>query len=305
MPFRSRAAALVALVALAAFCPALASEVQFHVCAAGQNLGEAYARAQYFNGLLGPDQSVEVALDLANASANIEVAEAGVQPPFSTSPERQRSVSELLGKLAAYQRNAEGRSPEARMSMIEGFYTHYRNALAITYVSSQPDAFQWTSTCDSAMLEANWHLGRAGMYAMVRFDRGRLEEIQARSAQGGANGSAYQAIRKGLSLAVDGISPPPLVGCSFGTEPAWSVVPMLNASEPRQTYVDLLPKVLDVCRSAGGAAQAAHLSVAHTGLVHRPLDVGIRVLRGGRPVGAAHYWHDDVFSPRGCSGVTP
>jgi hypothetical protein len=47
------------------------------------------------------------------------------------------------------------------------------------------------------------------------------------------------------------------------------------------------------------------VTVAHTRLMHRPLDVSIWVLRGGRPVGRAHYWHDDVFYPRGCSGVTP
>lgn len=241
----------VALVALASGGAALANDVQFHVCAAGQNLGEAYARTQYFNGEIGPDQSADVALDLANAAAHIAAAEAGVQPPFSTSPERIRSVSELQGQLAAYARNAEGRSPAARMSMIQGFYTHYLNALAITYVSSRPDAFRWTSTCDSAMLEANWHLGRAATYAAVRFDRGRVEETQARSNQGGANGSAFQAIRKGLSLAMDGVSPPPLVACFFNTESAWSLVPMLRSDEPHRTYVDLLPRVLEVCRSAG------------------------------------------------------
>jgi hypothetical protein len=101
------------------------------------------------------------------------------------------------------------------------------------------------------MLDANWHLGRAGTYAAVRFERGTIEETQARSAQGGANGSAFQAIQAGLRLALDGSRPPPVEHCFFNTEQAWSIVPMLRPDEPHARYVDLLPRVLEVCRSAG------------------------------------------------------
>ncbi len=248
MPFRPLAIVLGALTCCTA---ALANEVQFHICAAAQNLGQAYARTQYFNGEFGPDQSVDVGLNLANASAHIAAAEAGVQQPFFTSPERQRSISELQGQLAAYARNAQGRSPSARMVMIQGFYTHYRNALSYSYASNRSDAFHWNTTCDSRMLDANWHLGLAVTYAAVRFDRGTIEEIHARAAQGGANSSAFQAIRAGLRLALDGTGPTPLEYCFFNTEQAWSIVPMLPADEPWETYVGLLPRVLEVCRSAG------------------------------------------------------
>ncbi len=242
---------VAALGALACGSAALANEVQLHICAAAQNLGQAYARTQYFNGETGPDQSAEVAANLANATAEIAAAEAGVQQPFSSSPGRQRSIAELQAKLAAYARNAEGRSPAARMSMIQGFYTHYRFALSLSYASNRPDDFRWDPTCDSQMLDANWHLGLAATYAAVRFDRGTVEETHARSAQGGANSSAFQAIRTGLRLALDGTGPAPLEHCFFNTEEAWSIVPMLPADEPWATYVDLLPRVLEVCRGAG------------------------------------------------------
>jgi hypothetical protein len=137
------------------------------------------------------------------------------------------------------------------MTEIQGFYTHYRNALSLSYASNRPDAFRWNPTCDSRMLDANWHLGRAGTYAAVRFERGTIEETQARSAQGGANGSAFQAIQAGLRLALDGSRPPPVEHCFFNTEQAWSIVPMLRPDEPHARYVDLLPRVLEVCRSAG------------------------------------------------------
>ncbi len=248
MPFRPLAIVLGALTCCAA---ALANDVQFHICAAAQNLGQAYARTQYFNGEFGPDQSADVAANLANAAAEIAAAEAGVQQPFFSYPERLRSIAELQAKIAAYARNAEGRSPSARMSMIQGFYTHYRFALSLSYASNRPDDFRWNPTCDSQMLDANWHLGLAATYAAVRFDRGTIEEIHARSAQGGANSSAFQAIRVGLRQALDGTGPTPLEHCFFNTEEAWSIVPMLPQDEPWLTYVGLLPRVLEVCRGAG------------------------------------------------------
>jgi hypothetical protein len=223
---------------------ARANEVQFHICAAGQNLGDAYYRAKYFNGEIGPDQTAEIAANLANASAHIGAAESGVQQPFATSPARRQSIAQLQRKFANYADNARGRSPAAKMSMIQGFYTHYLSALAIAYVSSRPDAFRPTTTCDSAMLEANWHLGRAGTAAAVQFD-------VARGDQQGANQSAHAAIRKGLSVSVDGTSRTPQVACMFGTREDWSIVPPLRANEPHPTYVALLPRVLEVCRRAG------------------------------------------------------
>ncbi len=112
-------------------------------------------------------------------------------------------------------------------------------------MSSRPDTYRWTPTCDSAMLEANWHLGRAGTYAAVRFEGGTIEETHARSAQGEANGSAFKAIQEGLSVVPDGVYPPPDIACEFGTARAWSIVPMLPHAEPHSTYVELLPRVLD------------------------------------------------------------
>ncbi|MCU0290516.1 MAG: PASTA domain-containing protein [Thermoanaerobaculaceae bacterium] len=249
----------VALGAIISCTAALANEVQFHICAAGQNLGAAYARTEYFNGEIGPDQSADVAANLANAAAHIAAAEAGVQQPFFSTPDRQRSIAELQGKLAAYARLAEGRSPAARMSMIQGFYTHYRNALSYSYATSRSDAFHWNPTCDSRMLDASWHLGLAGTYAAVRFDPGLIEEHQARSKQNGANGAAFQAIQAGLRLALDGTGPTPLEHCTFNTEQAWSIVPMLRFDEPHATYVELLPRVLEVCRSAGPHHPSGHL----------------------------------------------
>jgi hypothetical protein len=248
MPFRLLVYVLGALTCCAT---ALANDVQFHICAAAQNLGQAYARTQYFNGELGPDQSADVAANLANAAAHIAAAESGVQQPFFSYPTRVQSIADLQAKLAAYARNAEGRSPSARMSMIQGFYTHYRFALSLSYASNRPDDFRWNPTCDSQMLDANWHLGLAATYAAVRFERGTIEETHARSAQGGANGSAFQAIRVGLRQALDGTGPTPLEWCFFNTEQAWSIVPMLPNDEPWETYVGLLPRVLEVCRSAG------------------------------------------------------
>ena len=108
------------------------------------------------------------------------------------------------------------------------------------------------------MLDANWHLGLAGTYAAVRFDRRLVEETHARSKQNGANGSAFQAIQAGLRLALDGTGPTPLEYCFFNTQQAWSIVPMLRFDEPWATYVDLLPRVLEVCRSAGPHHASGH-----------------------------------------------
>ncbi len=270
---------VVALVALACCTGALANEVQFHICAAGQNLGAAYARVQYFSGEIGPDHAAEIAANLANAAAHIAAAEAGVQQPFFTQPDRQRSIAELQRKLAAYAEHAARQSPAGRMALIQGYYTHYRGALSLSYASNRPDASSWNSTCDSRMLDANWHLGRAGTYAAVRFDRATVHEIQARSAQSGANASAYHAIRDGLRVALDGTGPTPIVHCYFNTEAAWSIVPMLRPDEPHATYVDLLPRVLEVCRGAGpirassqggggsGSASGGHAYCASGGVV--------------------------------------
>lgn len=110
---------VVVIGALACGAAALANEVQFHICAAGQNLGAAYARTQYFSGQFGPDQSAEVAANLANAAAHIAAAEAGVQQPFFTQPDRQRSIAELQAKLAAYAGRAPRLSPAGRMTDIQ------------------------------------------------------------------------------------------------------------------------------------------------------------------------------------------
>lgn len=155
------------LIALGWCTVVLANEVQFHICAAGQNLGQAYARTQYFNGEIGPDQSVEVAINLANAAAHIAAAEAGVQQPFFTHAERERSIAELQRKIAAYADRAPRLSPNARMEIIQGFYTHYRNALSLSYASNRNPPVRWNPTCDSRMLDANWHLGRAATYAHI------------------------------------------------------------------------------------------------------------------------------------------
>ncbi|MEW6338536.1 MAG: PASTA domain-containing protein [Acidobacteriota bacterium] len=248
MSFRSLVAAFGALACVSA---ALANDVQFHICAAAQNLGQAYARTRYFNGEIGPDQSAEVAANLANAAAHIAAAEAGVEQPFATYPARQHSIAELQGKIASYAELAPRLSPAGRMTKIQDFYTHYRFALSLSYASNRPDDFRWNPTCDSQMLDANWHLGLAATYAAVRFERGTVEETHARSAQGGANSSAFQAIRVGLRQALDGTGPTPLEHCFFNTEQAWSIVPMLPADEPWETYVGLLPRVLEVCHSAG------------------------------------------------------
>jgi len=262
MLFRPLAIVLGALTCCAA---ALANDVQFHICAAAQNLGQAYARTQYFNGEFGPDQSADVAANLANAAAEIAAAEAGVQQPFSSYPERQRSIAELQGKLARYADLAPHLSPAGRMTKIHELYSHYRFALQLSYASNRPDDFRWNPTCDSQMLDANWHLGLAATYAAVRFERGTIEEIHARAAQGGANSSAFQAIRVGLRHALDGTGPTPLEHCFFNTEEAWSIVPMLPHDEPWLTYVGLLPRVLEVCRSAGpNSGQPGHrVTVPH------------------------------------------
>jgi len=252
---RRRAVHLGALAVAAALLPssAFANEAQWRICRAGLNLGMAEARLEMFGrasgGGLPPEQATDLLTNIGYASAEIGAAEALFEEPFSTRRASAGTAGRLASRLASFGAETAGQPYFQRSAQVRSIYTDYRSSLAITFVSSRPDAYQQNKTCDSLILDYCYHHGRAIVAATV-------DEHFARAYQSGAHAGMRVAKDDGLAVAMDAGSHRPFDGhrqkicCNFGAPGAWEALAVFQPTSPASLYASNQPVLLDMIKTA-------------------------------------------------------
>lgn len=252
----------------------LANEAQNYICQAGMGLGQAESRIELFGrlGAIPPDQLAAIGTNLAGASAAITMAEMLFNAPFQTNRANTNPGKNATDKIADYMVQTSKYSDAHKANYIKNIYDNYRSSLEYTWVSSRPSAFEWKPTCDSLILKACYHFGRATTAAAI-------DEHFAQSYQSGAVGGMRDAIDSGLSIAMDvGFRPydghAKKICCSFGAPAAWSPVlanvQLNSAHAVFDTYEDVILGIVSdaaqldpVCGSSEHAICASSGVQAH------------------------------------------
>ncbi len=228
---------LCAFLAAYTFLPTTSSAnpAQKHICNAGINLGQAEARVYLFGrsfaGPIPAEQETAIATNLANASAEITAAEALFGEPFNSERSRNGIAASVISKISGFGSNASGSSYQHQSSYIRSIAETYRSSLAVTFVSSRPDAFQKNENCDSILFNLCYNYGRATIGSS--FDPGWEYR--------GSAGLIPQLIRDGLAVAMDPGHKPydghhKKICCTFGSPAAWSAFPSFSGTSPYSLY---------------------------------------------------------------------
>ncbi len=237
---------------------AIANEAQFHIVNAGINLGQAAARESVFGEILRdgiPATQVEaIAINMANATAEMIAAENLFQEPFATVRSRNGILVGLTSRIAVQPTIPRPANPKHMERMINGIFHSYGEGLGETYSGSKPDSFQKKPTCDSLFLTVGYYCGFATIVSTVTAPN-RRTGFRADARQSDANNQIRSAANLGLRIALDGVahSEPHKIACSFGEPGLWDALALqkLQPNSPPPVYEGLCPAVARIAKSAG------------------------------------------------------
>ena len=213
---------------------ALANEAQSDIFRAGVLIGQAEARLHFFGlafrGNLPQDQIVAIRLNLTEAANRITAAEGLFQVPFSSL--RGTTMQRIVRRLNDFERATAQWNYRQKPYYLADLERDYRNGLQYTFNTARQDAIQWKGTCDSAILDAGYHLGKAITAANISAgDPAMRRRLFADTYQQKAFSEMRNTIGFGLRIAIDGDppgAPRGLVGsnvektcCSFGSSVNW------------------------------------------------------------------------------------
>lgn len=297
-----RVSLLAALLVCAPPVDALANPAQAQMFRAGIVLGQAEARLHFFGQVFGhdlpPDQVGAISTNLTEAANRIELAESLIGTSMTSS--RGDHMARLVARIRQLALAPAGLKPYD----VSDVTRDYRSGLQYTLDTSRPDAVQWKGTCDSAILDAGYHLGKAITAANISpGDPAMRRTLFADQYQQTAFGMMRQAIYTGLTVAIDG-SPPgaprqPVGGnaekscCSFGSQASWlAFLQGLRWNSSAATFDAAGAKRVEVIAATDLPPELCRKKHQWAGLCYKDI-----VARGHRPV--LHV----SFPPRGAMDV--
>jgi hypothetical protein len=225
----------------------LAEYVDYHVCAAGLNMGQAASREFFFGRAHAPgeppaDHAGLVGDSLKQAKEHILAAESlfiGPQTEF-----RGAAVQRLIGDIDRYSSDRWALTFGQRANRISGVAGNYRDSVAWTFASQRPDDFQAKLNCTAHLFNACYQFGYGTTAVLVK--------DTDPSALGGTLTGMRTSIHQGLQVAIDGYPPEPSIPkicCFFGPSELWAPFLAMDMSSTHGDFSARQPELLAAARS--------------------------------------------------------
>ncbi|HKI86873.1 MAG TPA: WSC domain-containing protein [Thermoanaerobaculia bacterium] len=219
---------------LLAITPASASADDFkrQICAIGINLGSIASReylfGRQFSNSQPPADQVNAIADAVNKTlGHTSAAERliGAVQPAS----RPAMVRQFAAEVSAYMTTRRSLTYSQRENRVSNLASTYRRSLEWTFNSSRPDAFQYNSTCFSALFTACYEFGYAGTAAAVGDARSEGAHVIA----------MRNAIDSGMQIAYDreDYSDAKQICCNMGTKAQWAPILGMTGTSPHSAFV--------------------------------------------------------------------
>ena len=249
-------ATLLLVTFLFFFNPAFSNKIQVYICEAGQNFGQAVARAhiatEFGNSEMGEQESAMFE-NLENAVRFISLVEAELPEPWATIRKDNQHARRIQNMLDRLRSKWEELPLHQRVGEIESIYKSYLESLAYTYVTSRPDAIQKKPNCDSKIFQTCYQFGIAKIASETAGDPDR--PLFVKQYHKNANARFSGTIASGLDLALDPGHKPfnghsEKICCGFGLVESWQARPIFSENSQTSAYLDYEDEMKEIIRLA-------------------------------------------------------
>lgn len=245
------------------FTPVSANEIQVWICEAGQNFGQAVARAyiatEFGTVAMGP-QETAMFENLDNAVRFIQEIEAALPEPWATIRKDNNHARRIENLVTRLRGKWSGLPLHQRVGQIEDIYKSYLESLRYTYNSDRPDAVQKNPNCDSKIFETCYNFGIAKISSETAGDPNRPNFVKRYHNL--ANSRFSGSVESGLDLAMDPGHLPfnghaQKACCGFGAVESWRARPNFREESPTSAYLGYEVEMKEIIRLANPSNECA------------------------------------------------